>query len=376
MITVGATAGGYVKGVEATAFSRWNVGLHDRFKENFVPGNENSKEENGVDEAVVNYTERFLSSNKFTSCYGFNGDLMSSTSNLKISTDAIENNLSVVTEYFKYLIASNKTNSGGTIGFIPFKISFTMDGISGIKIYNKLHVDTRFLPKAYGDNLNLIVTGVSHKLANDDWETDIEATVIPRTDGGSGTIITAEAIKEDIQEVKTSPGNEGANKAINCSSIPPSSTISPSARRIVKAKDNTNAKAIQYVINYLEGGYFHPVHAWNKDGTFNSKSGFDYRKPQGSGTSPGNSGETLWGIDRPNGGHEKSSDPKIKNAGIKFWNEVDRLSGYGSYKSQNQTVKKYNWNIKQYPKKFKLMHQSLGKRHPTAITGRTIFIPC
>ena len=207
MVTVGATAGGYVKGVEATAFSRWNVGLHDRFKENFVPGNENSAPDNGVDEAVTNYTEKFLSPNKFTSCYGFSGNLKEPSPKLKLSTDAIENNLSVVTEYFKYLIASNKTNSGGTIGFIPFKISFTMDGISGIKIYNKLHVDTRFLPKAYGDNLNLIVTGVSHKLSNDDWETDIEATVIPKTDGGSNTIITAENIKQDIQESKNAPSN-------------------------------------------------------------------------------------------------------------------------------------------------------------------------
>lgn len=347
MVTVGATAEGYVKGVEATAFSKWNVGLTDRFKEKFIPGNPESQNREGeIDEAVINYTEKFLAPKKFTSCYGFSGNLMSSSPNLKISTDAIENNLSVVTEYYKYLISSQGIKSGGTIGFIPFKISFTMDGISGIKIYNKLHVDTRFLPKAYGDNLNLIVTGVNHKLANDDWETDIEATVMPKTEGGTDIIITSEAIKEDIQEAKNAPGSEGGNKAINCSSIPSSSS---SVKRIVKAKDNTNAKAIQYVINYLEGGYFHPVHAWNSNGTF--KPGYDYRKPKGSGTSPGNSGETLWGIDRPNGAHEKSSDLKIKNAGIKFWNEVDKLSGYGSYKSQNQTVKKYNWNIKKYPKK-------------------------
>jgi putative chitinase len=201
MITVGATAGGYVKGTEATAFSKWNIGLTDRFKEKFIPGNPSSQKKEGeIDEAIINYTEKFLSPNKFTSCYGFSGNLKESSPKLKISTDAIENNLSVVTEYFKYLISSQESKSGGTIGFIPFKISFTMDGISGIKIYNKLHVDTRFLPKAYGDNLNLIVTGVSHKLSNDDWETDIEATVIPKTDGGSNTIITAEVIKEDIQE--------------------------------------------------------------------------------------------------------------------------------------------------------------------------------
>jgi predicted chitinase len=199
MITVGATAGGYVKGTEATAFSRWNVGLTDRFKESFVPGNENSAPDNGIDEASTNYVEKFLSIEKSTACYGFSGFLQNSTG-LKISTDAIENNLSVVSEYYKYLIASKGTSSGGTIGFIPFKISFTMDGISGIKIYNKLHVDTRFLPKAYGDNLNLIVTGISHKLSNSDWETDIEATVIPKTENGTVSIITTNIVKEDIKE--------------------------------------------------------------------------------------------------------------------------------------------------------------------------------
>jgi hypothetical protein len=351
MVTVGATAGGYVKGVEATAFSKWNNGLKDRFQEEFIPGNENSAKEEDEDEAASNYTNKFLSAKAGTaSRYGFKGNLVSDDAkNLQIDPGAIEKNISVVTEYYKYLIASQKNQQGGTVGFIPFKLNFSMDGISGIKIYNKLHVDTRFLPKAYGTELDLIVTGVSHKLSNDDWETDIETTLIPKTNESKDLVITAEAIKEDIQEVKNSPGNVGANKAINCSSIPSSSGLSSSARRIVKAKDNTNAKAMQYVINYLEGGYFHPVHAWKSNGDFNSS--FDYRKPKGSGTSPGNSGETLWGIDRPNGAHEKSSDLKVKNAGIKFWNEVDRLSGYGSYKTQNQTVKKYNWNIKKYPKK-------------------------
>jgi len=205
MITVGATAGGYVKGTEGTAFSKWNVGLTDRFQEKFIPGNEDSNEENGEDEAAVNYTNKFLSAKAGSaSRYGFKGNIISDNAkNLQIDPGAIEKNVSVVTEYYKYLIASQNNKSGGTIGFIPFKISFTMDGISGIKIYNKLQVDTRFLPKAYGDNLDLIVTGVSHKLSNSDWETDIEATVIPKTEGTSAVFITSTAIKEDVQAVKS-----------------------------------------------------------------------------------------------------------------------------------------------------------------------------
>ena len=42
MITIGATANGSIPGVEATAFSRWNIGLKDRFKNNVVDANETS----------------------------------------------------------------------------------------------------------------------------------------------------------------------------------------------------------------------------------------------------------------------------------------------------------------------------------------------
>ena len=202
MITVGATAGGYVKGTEATAFSRWNEGLIDRFKEKFTPGDENSLPEGGEDEALINYTTKMLDDPKFTSCYGFSGNLKGGNNKyLKISTDAIENNLSVGTEYFKYLISSQTNQQGGTVGFIPFKIGFTMDGLSGIKIYNKLNIDTRFLPRAYGNTLDLIVTGVSHKLANSDWETEIEATVIPKTSELKNSVITSNIVAGNIQSV-------------------------------------------------------------------------------------------------------------------------------------------------------------------------------
>jgi len=84
-----------------------------------------------------------------------------------------------------------------------------MDGLAGIKIYNVLHIDTRFLPKAYGESLNFIVTGVSHDIKDNDWETNIETTVIPKT-GGSGedALITSQDIRENIQTANTPPTNE------------------------------------------------------------------------------------------------------------------------------------------------------------------------
>jgi hypothetical protein len=147
MITIGATAGGYVKGTEATAFSKWNTGLKDRFKEEFTPGNENSVQISGTDnEAETNYSEEFASWKGKVTRYGLTG-LQGS---FKLNTDAIERNLSVVTEYYKYIIAKeaqDQPNSGGTICFIPFKLNLTIDGISGIKIYQQLEVRQDFLPK-------------------------------------------------------------------------------------------------------------------------------------------------------------------------------------------------------------------------------------
>jgi hypothetical protein len=199
MITVGATAGGYVKGTEATAFSKWNTGLRDRYKENFTPGNLTSvKKTNEEDEAEVNYVNEFLSSKAFVSRYGFDH---LPPNQFSIVDDTVQKNTSVVTEYYKYLLSKNKADSGGTIGFIPFKLSFTMDGISGIKIYNKLEVNTEFLPKAYGKNNNLIVTGVTHRLSNNDWETDIEATLMPKSSNLSSINITANPIQDSLDNV-------------------------------------------------------------------------------------------------------------------------------------------------------------------------------
>jgi len=192
MITVGATAGGYVKGTEATAFSKWNTGLVDRFKEKFIPPTK-TKETTETDEKdpAIMYADEFVSQKGFSSRYGWT----SLNPNFKFSDNFIEKNISTVTEYYKWLIAKNaedSTVSGGTVGFIPFKLGLTLDGISGIKIYNVLRVNTEFLPKAYGKSVDLIITGVSHRLNNNDWETSIESTVMPKTGEMASVAITAE----------------------------------------------------------------------------------------------------------------------------------------------------------------------------------------
>jgi hypothetical protein len=332
MITVGATAGGYVKGTEATAFSKWNVGLRDRFKEELVPGVESSvPQANKQNEAAENYETEFLA-NGYVTRYG----LTSLTGNFKLNQDAIERNLSIVTEFYKYIISKKsetQTSSGGIVGFIPFKLNLTLDGISGIKIYNKLEVNTEFLPKVYGETVDLIVTGVSHNLSNNDWTTQIETTLIPKVGGQIAKVIDAEFVKEVIADTK------GPDKISSCKGLPAAAGLSSSVKGLIKASTTKDSTLVQAIVDYLEGGYYHPVHAYDSK-TKTLKSSYSIYK---------NSGETLYGIDRYAGNTEGLRQGPKDATGIEFWAAVDAISGYGKYGNAARYYKTKNWKIKEYP---------------------------
>ena len=60
-------------------------------------------------------------------------------------------------------------------------LDITLQGISGIKIYNKLNIDQSFLPDNYPDSIHFIVTNVDHNLANNVWTTALSTISIPKT---------------------------------------------------------------------------------------------------------------------------------------------------------------------------------------------------
>ena len=71
--------------------------------------------------------------------------------------------------------------SSDQIGFIPFNLGLTLEGISGIKIYNKISIDQKFLPKNYPSSLHFISTKVNHYVRDNNWETQLETMVLPKT---------------------------------------------------------------------------------------------------------------------------------------------------------------------------------------------------
>ena len=67
------------------------------------------------------------------------------------------------------------------IGFIPLSFEITLEGISGIKIYNKLNVNTKFLPSNYPGALNFVITKVNHNISNNSWDTSLSTISMPVT---------------------------------------------------------------------------------------------------------------------------------------------------------------------------------------------------
>lgn len=89
--------------------------------------------------------------------------------------------------YRSYLVSFykkfyNKKQSPSPLsGFIPMTFNIELQGISGIKIYNKLNINQQFLPKQYPEALKFLITGVDHTIGNNTWETKLNTLSIPNT---------------------------------------------------------------------------------------------------------------------------------------------------------------------------------------------------
>lgn len=68
------------------------------------------------------------------------------------------------------------------IGFIPVSFDINLQGISGIKIYNKLNINQRFLPAQYPEALKFLITRVDHTISDNNWNTNLSTLSIPNID--------------------------------------------------------------------------------------------------------------------------------------------------------------------------------------------------
>ena len=184
MITIGATSKGSIAGAEATAFSKWNIGITDRFKNNLtsaesaVSSTSNALEQLNKDNklTIQNYSDNIL---REFQTLGFSDEELNGEIFLTFNNEFIKNTAKVCKDFYIYEQARSTLSEENeitetSIGFIPFNLKVDMDGLSGIKIYNRLKVNTGFLPSNYDKTLDFIVTGVNHQISDNKWTTSLE----------------------------------------------------------------------------------------------------------------------------------------------------------------------------------------------------------
>ncbi|MDB4378195.1 lysozyme [bacterium] len=212
IISIGATAQGTVVGSDATAFSKWNEGLKDRFQQEVEEPEDYTLEEfesttttatrqetptpsqsnrnrrgntqaNKEKRDILNYGAGASEFKKYLirawgSTIFFDSDYNGTPQYFIADEDFINQGLKLFTsDYFIKLKENQKTTS--SIGFIPVKLSIEIDGISGMKIYQSLKINTKFLPKTYPKTLEFLITRVNHSLQDNKWITKIETISQP-----------------------------------------------------------------------------------------------------------------------------------------------------------------------------------------------------
>jgi len=205
LITVGATSNGYVVGQDSTALSRMNAGLTDRFKKTIKlgPEIETLPSMNSINQDYSNALDAY---NVFVGELGsWNG-----TEKPKWNVEAITAFNNTATQFYEYdqakqtLEASGLSSTSASLaalsisaspksagksspncGFLPFDLSLTMDGLSGMKVYQKYIIDTDFLPTNYPTSLEFIIRTITNTIQANQWTTTLDSIAIPKNPFGS-----------------------------------------------------------------------------------------------------------------------------------------------------------------------------------------------
>mgnify|MGYP003635014574 CR=1 FL=1 len=81
---------------------------------------------------------------------------------------------------FLSLLHINSNFNSNQQGMLPININLDIEGLSGVRIYDQLPVDVRFIPNYYPQTLHWIIKGVSHTIANNVWTTKLETIAVPK----------------------------------------------------------------------------------------------------------------------------------------------------------------------------------------------------
>tara|TARA_R110000803_G_scaffold201949_1_gene266887 strand:- start:651 stop:4331 length:3681 start_codon:yes stop_codon:yes gene_type:complete len=199
MITVGANSNGQITGVDATGISRMNNGFRDRIKPIIISANTSKDEAEAAseDSTEIEFKSTLKNFNQYLSELGSKNNESKPTFNPE-NVNSFKNAAKFLIEYDQSKKTQAKQNqeeknplteavqiavdkyATASTGFLPFSLSLTMDGLSGMKIYQKFSVDTDFLPSNYPTSLEFLISGIENSISGNKWTTKIESIAVPK----------------------------------------------------------------------------------------------------------------------------------------------------------------------------------------------------
>ena len=167
MIAIGSQANGNQLGTNATGFSKYNLGLRDRVIKdkqsyfNQLNDVEPTTLNDLVDDLIIAYIRVY--------------------SKLNFSSENISALESANRRYLEFLCgALSNTNQITPPFFLPFNLKLKMDGISGMKLYERFKVSDNILPPSYNqEDVDLIVKEINHTVDTNGWITEIGTLSAP-----------------------------------------------------------------------------------------------------------------------------------------------------------------------------------------------------
>ena len=175
MMAISAQAGNTDVGVDTLAVQKWNNELTDRHLVNKFIGTETKEDKEKAEERTIPFVKeqdlfrllRFVDTVNITGpegIYRLKDEIEQADSLSVIHRNVMHGLLS-------YYTKKEKTNPAG---LIPFELSLTLRGISGIKVGQAFKIQDSLIPSRYRGNVGFICTGVSHKIENNRWLTDLK----------------------------------------------------------------------------------------------------------------------------------------------------------------------------------------------------------
>jgi hypothetical protein len=172
MVAIGSQANSNQINGNATSFSNYNAGLEDRI----IPTKYSSIENDSLTDDKPNKIQQLFNNIErekmlYKDIYWYGSLSSDSISSFQSNMNtAINNALGIMTEGTQHSKPTIKAPF-----FLPFNLQLEMDGLSGMRLYEKFKITENVLPPSYEkDSVDIIVKGINHSIDTSAWITKLD----------------------------------------------------------------------------------------------------------------------------------------------------------------------------------------------------------